>query len=140
MALKKIGRVAEPAPDSGDFTTTETSTRNGFRTKRKLTLDIISVSKLAEAGEFIVRCDSELTVNALPSQFSTDGKAEAWTVDVTKHPTGEQFMLACNAVVASALRRAGTPLAGRHFAIEVGPKRPGKRYRDTRVEELEEEE
>jgi hypothetical protein len=108
---------------------------NGFRLKRRLTLEVQSISKL---GHLIFRCDGELAVTELPSKYSTTGKAEATTVDVTNMLTGEQFTCALNAVSASSLKRAGSPLAGRFFEIEVGEEHQDRRYRDTQVSELEE--
>jgi hypothetical protein len=108
---------------------------NGFKKKRSLTLEVRSISKMTYA---IFRCEGELVVSEMPSKFSKTGKAEATSVDVTDVVTGEQYTLVLNAVAASALKRAGTPLAGRHFEISVGGEHEGKRYRDTEVTELEE--
>jgi hypothetical protein len=108
---------------------------NGFKKKRSLTLEVRSISKMAYA---IFRCDGELVTSDMPSKFSKSGKAEAISVDVTDATSGEQYTLVLNAVAASALKRAGTPLVGRHFEISVGGAHEGKRYRDTEVNELEE--
>jgi hypothetical protein len=108
---------------------------NGFRRKRKLTLEVRSISKLQH---LIFRCDSELAVTELPSKYSQTGKAEATTLDVTDMLTSEQFTCVLNAVSASSLKRAGSPLVGRFFEIEVGEEHQDRRYRDTQVTELEE--
>ena len=106
---------------------------DSFKAGRKLTLDLVSISKLKE---IIIGCQSELTVNSLPSKFTESGKADAYTVDVANVLTGEEFMLVCNTVLASALRRAGEPLTGRYFAIRVGEIQNGKRYRSVEVVEV----
>jgi hypothetical protein len=59
------------------------------------------------------------------------------TVDVMDVLTGQNWCLICNAVLASAFRRAGEPLAGRYFAIRAGEIVAGKRYRKIDVVELE---
>jgi len=102
--------------------------------KRLLTLDVISISRL---GEVLMQCDGELTAVEMPSKFAENGKSQAWTIDVTDIVRSERYMLVCNAVLASSLRRAGEPLTGRYFAVRVGEFKAGKRYRETEVVELE---
>jgi hypothetical protein len=134
MAFKKKLQTEEEHDEALTKTVTGTSL-NGFRKKRSLTLEVRSISKMAYV---IFRCDGELVTSEMPSKFSKTGKAEAISVDVTDATTGEQFTLVLNAVAASALKRAGAPLVGRHFEISVGGEHEGKRYRDTEVNELEE--
>lgn len=102
--------------------------------KRRLTVDVTNISKL---GELLALTQSDLYTRELPSTFHPSGKATVYCVDVVNVLTGEEYMLACNTVLASALQRAGTPLAGRYFAIRCGEIVAGKRYRRVDVVELE---
>ena len=116
--------------------------RAGFRTVRTMTQEVTSISKLCDEspdGEVVIQCVSELTEGELPSKFSKTGKAAVIVVDVVVVESGAEYTLACNAVLASSLKRAGSPLKGRFFAVSVGAPVDGKRYRNTSVEELEEE-
>jgi hypothetical protein len=137
MPKKKAGPEVQPDPQADGSTP---FSREGLRLKRRLTLDLTSIGKLTINGEAIFRCDSEMYLMSLPSHFSADGRADAWTVDITDRATGEKRLLPCPAVLASNLRRAGEPLAGRWFAVTMGVQKPGKRYRDMQVDEMEEEE
>ena len=51
--------------------------------------------------------------------------------------TNDQYLLICNSLIVSALRRAGAPLAGKFFAMKSGEIKAGKRYRQVEVYELE---
>lgn len=133
MADKKKGVVSETTPSVFGESRLPAMRPESFKPGRKLTLDLISISKLEEV---IIGAQGELTVTELPSKFTENGKANAWTLDAFNVMTGEEFMLACNTVLASALRRAGEPLTGRYFAIRVGEIKPGKRYRTVEVVEV----
>lgn len=134
--MAKVKRVSAGYVDSEvSEDVLQKSSLNGFKRKRSLTLEVRSISKM---GYCIFRCDSELQTSEMPSKFSKTGKAEATSVDVTDQTDASQYTLVLNAVAASSLRRAGSPLVGRHFEISVGGAMEGKRYRQTEVNELEE--
>lgn len=127
-----------------------------FTRKKRITLDVTNLQKL---GAVIACMQSELYEKELPSKFHPTGKAMTTCVDIVNVHTGEEFMLACNTVLASALRRACmgglpqnggspetafepgmvrmVPLAGRFFAMRCGEVEAGKRYRKVEVIELE---
>jgi hypothetical protein len=137
MSRKKAGPETNPDPQANGTTPLS---REGLRLKRKLTLDLTSIGKLTHNGEAIFRCDSEMMQMSLPSHFSVEGRALAWVIDITGRYSGEKYLLPCPAVLASNLARAGEPLMGRWFAVTMGEQKPGKRYRDMQVDELEEDE
>lgn len=136
MANKKLQKVS-PTEIFSEAEVGQIPFPAGMRRKRSLTLEVKSITKM---GYVIFTCQGELVTSEMPSKFSKTGKAEATSVDVTDRTTGEAFTLVLNAVATSALRRAGTPLAGRHFEVSVGSQAEGKRYRDTEVNELEDSE
>ena len=125
---------AEAAPEVAHKPVVSDHTMDHMRTKRRLTLDVVSITKL---GEIVMCCRGELQFTELPSKFSESGRAMAWTIDVMDCIRGEEYTLACNAVLASSLQRAGQPLTGRYFSVHVGESMAGKRYRRTDVVELE---
>lgn len=132
------------------------STAPKFTRKRRITLDVTNLQKL---GAVVACMQSELYEKELPSKFHPSGKAISTCVDIVNVHTGEEYMLACNTVLASALRRAcmggipqngGSPdaafepgvvrmipLTGRYFAMRCGEVEAGKRYRRVDVVELE---
>lgn len=127
-----------------------------FAKKKRITLDVTNLQKL---GQVIACMQSELYEKELPSKFHPSGKAMTTCVDIVNVHTGEEFMLACNTVLASALRRATVgklvddglmtsnteggqlvrpiSLVGRFFAMRCGEVEAGKRYRRVDVIELE---
>ena len=107
---------------------------SNFKAKKRLTLDVQSISKVKE---LLCQCTSELYLEEMPSKFAENGKAQAYCVDVVDLLRSEEFMLICNAILARSLQRAGEPLAGRYFAIQVGDIAAGKTYRKVDVVELD---
>ena len=105
-----------------------------FKAKKKLTLDVQSISKVKE---LLCQCTSELYLEEMPSKYAENGKAQAYCVDVVDLLRSEEFMLICNAILARSLQRAGEPLTGRYFAIQVGDIAAGKTYRKVDVVELD---
>ena len=107
-----------------------------LRAVRKLTLDVVSISKV---GQVVALVQGELTEQVMPSKFHPDGKAPAWCLDIYDVTRQNSYILVCNTVLASALQRAGgpRPLTGRYFAIRCGEIEAGKRYRHVDVVELE---
>ena len=134
MPKKTQEPVTVPAPDMFATETLPAIRMESLKTKRRLTLDVVSISKL---GELVMMCQGELQVSSLPSKFAKDGKAEAYLIDVFDVVRSIEYTLVCNAVLASSLKRAGEPLQGRYFAVRVGEVEAGKRYRKTDVVELE---
>jgi hypothetical protein len=132
--MKKKATPQSNSTNEQEVPTVPPHVHHGFRPKRKLTLEVRSVSKL---GYAVFTCNGELQMSLMPSKFHPEGKAEAISVDVTDAVTDEQYTLVLNSISASALQRAGA-LLGRHFEITVGAEHEGKRYRDTEVTELEE--
>lgn len=103
---------------------------------KNLTLPVISIAKLIAAGEVVIECLSEITLTQLPSHFVESGVADAWVLDARDAHTGEEFILALNTVLSSALKRAGEPLKGRSFSIQGGEMENGRRYRPMIVWEV----
>ena len=137
-----MAKRKQASPDDTPFEQNN-RVRRGFRTVRRMTQEVTSIGKLcndAPDNEVVFMCNSELTEGELPSKFAKNGKAPAILVDVVMHESEEEYTVACNAVLASSLKRAGAPLKGRWFAVSVGSQVEGRRYRDTVVEELEADE
>lgn len=117
-----------------DTKSTVPAVQDKLKRKRRLTVDVTNLQKL---GQVLCMTQSELYVKELPSQFHPSGKSPAYCVDIVNLHGGEELMLVCNTVLASALQRAGEPLAGRYFAMRCGEVVAGKRYRRVDVVELE---
>ena len=62
---------------------------------------------------------------------------KTWVVEITDVVRSTPWLLICNSLIKSAFERAGTPLAGRYFAIRAGDIVAGKRYRHVDIVELE---
>ena len=134
MPKQKEAPPTTTAHDVEEVITISPIRPSDLKTKRKLTLDVLSISKI---GAIVMQCNGELQLAEFPSKFSANGKAPAYCIDVTDCETGEQYTLICNTVLSSALKRAAEPLTGRFFKVKVGDVRPGKTYRDTEVYEQE---
>ena len=134
MSKTKAAPPPQTAPDAFTMPTLPAIQVDSLKPKRRLTLDVVSISKI---GELLMCCQGELQAASLPSKYAKDGKADAVTVDVLDLLRNEPYTLVCNAILASSLKRAGEPLTGRYFAVRVGEQEAGKRYRRTEVIELE---
>lgn len=106
---------------------------NKLKPLKRLTLEALSIAKI---GELVCQCTSELREETMPSKFHESGHAIAACVDVIDLMRGEEFMLICNTVLASALRRVEGPITGRYFAIKCGAIVAGKTYRKVDVMEV----
>ena len=104
MPKKTQEPVTVPAPDMFATETLPAIRMESLKTKRRLTLDVVSISKL---GELVMMCQGELKTTTLPSTYSKTGKADAHVIDVFDVVRGMEYTLACNAVLASSLKRAG---------------------------------
>lgn len=102
--------------------------------KRKLTLDATSIARLKQV---ICRIDGELEVIEMPPAAKGAAPGQAVGVPITDVVTQTQYLLICNSLIVSALRRAGEPLTGKYFALRAGEIKAGKRYRHVDVMELE---
>lgn len=109
-------------------------TKDQFRVKRKLTLDATSIARL---GEVLCQTTGELEQIEMPGNGKGHEVSMAWAVPITDLLHTTQYLLICNALLVSALKRAGEPLAGKYFAIRSGEIKAGKRYRSVDVVQLE---
>ena len=101
---------------------------------RRLTMDATSIARL---GQVILQTTSELYIIQLPVPGKGGEKADATVVDIVTIPDMRPFMLICNAMIGSSLRRAGEPLTGQYFAMRPGEIVAGKHYRHVDVISLE---
>jgi hypothetical protein len=107
---------------------------SNLRAAKKLTVDVTSISKI---GELVMCCEGELMNLDMPSKYHPEGHGPAICIEAHDVARNEHYIVVCNAIMASSLRRAGQPLVGRYFAVRVGELIAGKRYRQTEVVELE---
>lgn len=133
MSDKKKASAGEPTPKPVNE---KHQINDQYELVRNLTLPVISISKLTNKGEIVIECLGELTLTQLPSHFAEAGTADAWVIDVRDTDTDETFILATNAVLHSALKRAGEPLKGRSFSIQPGEMNGSTRYRPMIVWEV----
>lgn len=101
---------------------------------RRLTMDATSLPRLGQAIVLVTGELGSITMN-VPGKAGEQQEVPA--IEVRLMPLGEERMLICNVVMASAFRRAGTPLAGRYFAMRAGEIKEGKHYRQIDIVELE---
>ena len=97
-------------------------------------MDATSIKNLQEV---VARTDSELYTLMMPGFDAARTPVKTWVVEITDVLQGTPWLLVCNALIRSAFERAGTPLAGRYFAIRSGDIVAGKRYRHIEIIELE---
>jgi hypothetical protein len=105
-----------------------------FKTVKRLTRDVTSITRL---GEAIIQCKSELYRMEMTDPANPAEKRPVVVVDVLDCIRGEEFVLICGAVLASSLMRLTNPIEGQYFAIRSGEIPPGKRYRKVDVVQLE---
>lgn len=105
-------------------------------TKRQLTLPLISISHTPDIT--FVAC-GEIQETTMPDPGGTES-GRAFVIEGRFHGAMDHVLLCLNTVMRTALERAGAPLAGRIFHFKFVGKRPGKRYADVQVVELEETE
>jgi hypothetical protein len=102
--------------------------------KRKLTMDATSISRL---GQVVCQVTGEMEVIQMPAVGAGNGKSDAVAVPIIDLLQKVDYLLICNSLIVSAFQRAGTPLAGRYFAIRSGEIKAGKRYRSVDIVELQ---
>lgn len=92
---------------------------------------------MAHQKELVCEFQTEIYQMDLPTA-SRDGKPSAANVvDANDLETGEDIILVLNAMMLSALKRAGDRLAGRAFAFRAGAIKADKAYRIVDVVEIE---
>jgi hypothetical protein len=124
----------QPIADKFSTTTSVAIRTEDLKAVRKLTMDATSLTRLVQ---IICQALSELYIVPMPSMASAGEMTPTTVIDILDVNTGENYMLICNALVKSALERAGEPLRGRYFSMRVGDIVAGKRYRKCEVIELE---
>lgn len=102
--------------------------------KRKLTLDATSISR---TKQMLCRIDGEFEQIDMPPIAQGAPPSKATAIPITDILTKEAFLLICNSLIVSALKRAGEPLTGKYFAMQDKGIKPGKRYRDVEIMELQ---
>lgn len=105
-----------------------------FRLKKKLTVSIVSI---ARQKELVMEARSEIREQPMPVAGLDNEHSSAYVIDGLNLMTGEEILLILNAVMLSALKRAGGELTGRYFSFRAGEIKDGKRYRLVDVIELE---
>lgn len=101
--------------------------------KRTLTRPLTSIS---HAKEILLTITAELYAYELPVKGRSDKMQPATIAEGIDAETGEEIMLICNAMMTSALTRAGAPLVGRTFAFREQGIKADKNYRVVDVVEV----
>lgn len=102
--------------------------------KRTLTRPLTSIS---HCKEIMVTVTQEMYAYELPTKGRSDKMQPATILEGTDAESGEEILLILNAMMKSALERAGAPLIGRTFAFREQGVRADKNYRVVDVVEVE---
>lgn len=105
-----------------------------LKATRRLTLDATSIARL---GKVICRIDGELENLTMPPITAGGEPGKAVAIPITDIVSQTSYLMFCNSMMQSSLKRAGEPLTGRYFAIADRGIREGKRYRQVEIFELE---
>jgi hypothetical protein len=110
------------------------STPANFKTIKRLTRDVTSITRL---GEVILLLQSGLYEIEMDDPAKPGQKRPVAAVDCMDCLTGDEFVLICGAVLHSTWKRFNGDLAGNYFAVRSGDIAPGKHYRKVDVVHLE---
>lgn len=102
--------------------------------KRTLTRPMVA---MAHQKELVFQCTSEMYAVDLPTTGRTEKMQPATVLDGIDLESGEEIMLICNAMMVSALKRAGGELIGRSFGFRAGDIKADKKYRVVDVVEID---
>lgn len=105
-----------------------------IRFKRTLTLPLISIS---HERELLFKVTGETSTIMLPVKGRSDEPKEASVITGVNVETGEEVMLIQNAIIKSALERAGGDLKGRTFAMRENGLKADKNYRVVDIVEVD---
>jgi hypothetical protein len=161
MAKKPVKKQSTPAPETPESTApvVKTGVPQGFKVKRTITMPTLTMKEASPAR--ILRFDSRMELSTYVDPDPKKSKEKPATVsNVTDMQSGEIFKFLVPSVVEANLRRdydaevkiSGegktakiTEDKGEHnyvglsFQIQCMGKRPGKRYRDFSISEVEAE-
>lgn len=118
-------------PQSADFVAVK---RPELRVKTVLSLPLISM-----AHRDVLVCQMMSEPYAADFEVGPSNEKPPMLIRLLDLDTMTQSLLVCNALVLSALERAGGKLTGRYFRFMSGEMKQGKQftYREIRAEEME---
>jgi hypothetical protein len=102
--------------------------------KRTLTKPLVA---MGHTKQLLLKVSEELYKYELPVKGRSEKMMPATILEGTDVETGEDVMLICTTMMASALERAGAPLKGRCFAFREQGMKADKAYRVVDVVEVE---
>jgi len=132
---KKAEEVPVPyGPSPFEKSLVKRDLSSNYKAVSTVTRDVMTLTKL---GEAIILCQSEVYHIEMDSAYTPGEKHPVACVDVFDPVRGMEFILACNAILASSFARFNGNLKGMYFAVRLGELVQGKRYRKTDVVVLE---